>query len=148
LDRRDLFLKLRDQASNPKVNVHLHELADWKAHAMLQNSLRKHRDGEAGFTLVELLVVIVILGVLAGIVVFAVGGVNQKSKASACNADVATVQAAEEAYAAQHSNAYTDIPGLVTATYLRAAPLTTNGYTVAASATTGAVTTTPLCSTL
>jgi prepilin-type N-terminal cleavage/methylation domain-containing protein len=115
---------------------------------MLQASMRKHREGEAGFTLVELLVVIVILGVLAGIVVFAVGGVNQKSKAAACNSDVATVQAAEEAYAAQHANAYTDIPGLVTATYLRSAPLSTNGYVVSASATTGLVTTLPLCSTL
>ena len=34
----------------------------------------RNADGEAGFTLMELLIVIVVLGVLAGIVVFALGG--------------------------------------------------------------------------
>ncbi|MEA2555396.1 MAG: hypothetical protein QOI60_727, partial [Actinomycetota bacterium] len=31
---------------------------------------------ESGFTLIELMIVIVILGVLAGIVIFAVGGIT------------------------------------------------------------------------
>jgi prepilin-type N-terminal cleavage/methylation domain-containing protein len=115
---------------------------------MFQKSLQKRRDGEAGFTLVELLVVIVILGVLAGIVVFAVGGVSNKSTKAACNADVATVQAAEEAYAGQSATqAYTDIPGLVTAKLLRAAPSNT-GYVVSAATATGLVTSVPACSTL
>jgi len=37
---------------------------------MLQRSWEKKRSGQGGFTLVELLVVIVILGILAAIVVF------------------------------------------------------------------------------
>jgi type IV pilus assembly protein PilA len=119
--------------------------------ARRQAAMRRHHDGEGGFTLVELLVVIVILGVLAGIVVFAVGGVNQKSKAAACNSDVATVQAAEEAYYAQN-NVYVAISGtaptLVSAGYLRSAPLTTNGYTISVVVGTGAVSASPLCSTL
>ena len=65
---------------------------------------------KAGFTLVELLVVIVILGVLAGIVVFAVGGITNNSTKSACNSDVATAQTAEDAYFAQN-NAYVTITG-------------------------------------
>ncbi len=59
--------------------------------------MRKARNPEGGFTLVELLVVIVILGVLAAIVVFAVSGVSNKSKQASCNTDVNVVQTAEEA---------------------------------------------------
>jgi prepilin-type N-terminal cleavage/methylation domain-containing protein len=77
---------------------------------MLQESMRKRHSGEAGFTLVELLVVIVILGVLAGIVVFAVGGITNNSTKSACASDVASVQTAEDTYFAQN-NAYVAIGG-------------------------------------
>jgi prepilin-type N-terminal cleavage/methylation domain-containing protein len=114
---------------------------------MLQASMRKRRAREGGFTLVELLVVIVILGVLAGIVVFAVGGVNQKSKAAACNTDIDTVQTAEEVYFTQNGVYTTSIPALVTAKLLRAAPLTTNGYVISVDGT-GLVTSAPLCSAL
>ena len=114
---------------------------------MLQATMRKHRDGEGGFTLVELLVVIVILGVLAGVVVFAVGGINNKSLKSACNSDVASVQTAEEANFAQ-TNAYVAPATLVTNKLLRSVP-TNAGYVITVpDLTTGAVVATPLCSTL
>ncbi len=53
---------------------------------------------ERGFTLVELLVVIVILGILAAVVVFAVGGITNSSKSSACKIEVRTINTATQAY--------------------------------------------------
>jgi len=65
---------------------------------------RIRRTDEEGFTLVELLVVIVILGILAAVVVFAVGGINDKGQDSACKTDTQTIRTAEEATFAQASS--------------------------------------------
>ena len=67
---------------------------------------------ERGFTLVELLVVIVILGILAAVVVFAVGGITNKGKTSACTIEVRTINTALQAFYA-NTNAYP--PGTVVA---------------------------------
>lgn len=61
---------------------------------------------DKGFTLVELLIVIVILGILATVTVFAVTGITNKGKTSACQSDAKTLQTAEEAYSA-NTGAYT-----------------------------------------
>jgi len=112
--------------------------------------IREARRNESGFTLIELLIVIVILGVLAGIVVFAVSGINDTSKTSACKSDKKNVEIASEAYFAQKKAYATAIDDathtattLVGAKLLREAPTTTNGYTIAYDATDGSVTSTP-----
>jgi general secretion pathway protein G len=56
---------------------------------------------QKGFTLVELLVVIVILGILAAVVVFAVTGITNKGQSSACAIEVRTVNTALQAYNAK-----------------------------------------------
>ncbi len=56
---------------------------------------------DRGFTLVELLIVIVILGILATVTVFAVRGITDRGKASTCQADKKTLETAVEAYWAQ-----------------------------------------------
>ena len=63
---------------------------------------------DQGFTLVELLIVIVILGILATVTVFAVRGITDQGQDSACAADEDTLQTALEAYYAQEGNAAGD----------------------------------------
>jgi general secretion pathway protein G len=53
---------------------------------------------ERGFTLVELLIVIVILGILAGIVVFAVGNLTSNAGSNACGTEAKTIYTAIQAY--------------------------------------------------
>jgi len=57
---------------------------------------------DKGFTLVELLIVIVILGILATVTVFAVRGITDQGQTSACDADKKTLQTATEAFFAQY----------------------------------------------
>lgn len=54
--------------------------------------------------MIELLLVILILGILAGIVVFAVEGLTSSSGQASCGTDFKTVQTALEAYRAQMGN--------------------------------------------
>ena len=75
-----------------------------KAHI---EEVQEQRD--RGFTLVELLIVIVILGILATVTVFAVRGITDKGQTSACNTDKGTLQTAIESYYAQYGTA-TAIP--------------------------------------
>ena len=57
---------------------------------------------DKGFTLVELLIVIVILGILATVTVFAVRGITDQGQTAACSADQKTIQTAVEAFYAQN----------------------------------------------
>ena len=51
-----------------------------------------------GFTLVELLIVIVVLGLLATVVVFSVGGIADRGRRSSCVTDERPLVTAVEAY--------------------------------------------------
>ena len=86
------------------------------------NKLRAQR-GEAGFTLVELLIVVAILGVLAGVVVFSVAGVQDDSQKAACKTEAATVRAAQEAHFVKKNKQYAASGAdLVTEKFLASAP--------------------------
>jgi prepilin-type N-terminal cleavage/methylation domain-containing protein len=97
----------------------------------VRQRLHAIRRSDSGFTLTELLIVIVILGVLTGIVVFAVGAFTDRGDMAACKADRKTVEAAVEAFRAQSpTGAYpANLNDLVTGQYLRQVPTSTK-YTI------------------
>jgi general secretion pathway protein G len=66
--------------------------------------LRQRRENtvdEGGFTLVELLIVIVILSIMAAIVVVGVANLTSTSAQASCKSDYKTVEVAAEAYRSQ-----------------------------------------------
>ncbi|WP_420451670.1 type II secretion system protein [Ilumatobacter sp.] len=76
---------------------------------------------DKGFTLVELLIVIVILGILATVTVFAVRGITDQGEKNACKVERRTVETAIESYYAQNQSEPTSEAQLVP-DYLKEAP--------------------------
>lgn len=70
--------------------------------------MANQRSSENGFTLVEVLIVIVILGILASVVVFAVRGLSNRGEDAACGTDARVLSTAAEVYFA--GNQLTAIP--------------------------------------
>ena len=67
---------------------------------MIMHRLREH--GERAFTLIELLIVMSIIIVLAGLVIATSGYVQEKSKRSRTEAEIAAISAALESYKADN----------------------------------------------
>lgn len=65
--------------------------------------MSRQRDDAVGFTLIEVLIVIVILGVLASVVVFSVRGITDRGQNNACQTDERVLATAVEAYFAQEA---------------------------------------------
>ncbi|GMU92565.1 MAG: type II secretion system protein GspG [Candidatus Hydrogenedentota bacterium] len=59
-----------------------------------------------GFSLLELILVMVIMGILAGMVAFAVGGRGNQAREVRARADLSVYQKAIEAYALEHQDKY------------------------------------------
>ena len=92
--------------------------------------------GQGGFTLIELLIVIAILGILAGVVVFAVGGVQGTATEKACEIEGKSIETAIQAYKADNNNANPANLAALAPTYLKTAPDTAK-WTLAGTEVTG-----------
>ena len=96
---------------------------------MRKRSHASHRS-DSGFTLTELLIVIIILGVLTGIVVFAVGQFTDRGETAACKAAMKTTEVAVETYRANNNGTAPNDLNTLIPDYLRTDPSTTK-YTIA-----------------
>lgn len=120
--------------------------------AVARKAQRRRLHSQAGFTLVELLIVIAILAALAAIVLFNISGVNSSSKCAAMQTDGATLQGAADVYfnnngaypvtpasggdkAAPATGDFVDIAKLKTANLLHSSPAASETFTYNASPT-------------
>lgn len=70
----------------------------------MKSTMRKiYRAGQAGFTLVELLIVVIILAILAAIVIPQFSGATLDAQESALDANLAAMRSAMELYRIQHN---------------------------------------------
>ena len=76
---------------------------------------------DKGFTLVELLIVIVILGILATVTVFAVRGITDRGQDNACAVEKRTLETAIEAYYADNQSDPANM-GVLSPQYLKDDP--------------------------
>ncbi len=66
-------------------------------------SLKKHKLGDRGFTIVELLIVIVVIGILALLVITTYSGIQAKARNAKRQTDIQSLQTQIEAYFSQNA---------------------------------------------
>ena len=92
-------------------------------------SMKGFRYGERGFTLLEVLLIILILSILAGVVTANLSTFVTIGKVAAANTEVGNVETAALAYYADNDKNWPDdAAALVTGEYLNAAPQANYGF--------------------
>jgi prepilin-type N-terminal cleavage/methylation domain-containing protein len=107
----------------------------------------KTRWGRKGFTLVEIMIVVLIIGILLAIAVPNFIKARETSRTKSCIANLKQIDAAKEQWAMENKKTTTDTPAMTdlvgSANYLKNTPSCPSGGTY----TVNAVSTNPVCST-
>ena len=80
------------------------------------------RKDEQGFTLIELMVVVIIIGILVAIAVPLYGGVQARARDNACMANVRTLNGAVSMYYAENDSFPDNVQALETAGFIQDDP--------------------------
>ena len=83
---------------------------------------KRLRKNEQGFTLIELMVVVIIIGILVAIAVPLYGGVQARARDNACMANVRTLNGAMAMYYAEHYEFPGDVGELESAGFIQEIP--------------------------
>jgi prepilin-type N-terminal cleavage/methylation domain-containing protein len=106
---------------------HIHGTKE-KRNEMFGNSTittqRVDRHGDKGFTLIEILIAIVLIGVLSAVAVVGISSLISKGSSSACEASLDASKAASAVYFASNANTYPNTFTQLTAAGTGGAPLT------------------------
>ena len=106
----------------------------------------KTRWGRKGFTLVEIMIVVLIIGILLAIAVPNFIKARETSRTKSCIANLKQIDAAKEQWAMENKKTTTDTPAMTdlvgSANYLKNTPSCPSGGTY----TVNAVSTNPVCS--
>ena len=83
-----------------------------------------HRRRERGFTLVEIMIVVLIIGILLAIAVPSFMNARERSRTNACRSNLRQIQAAKEQWAMETNQASTATPvqGDLMPTYMKSWP--------------------------
>ena len=87
--------------------------------------MKRVKGNESGFTLVELLIVVIILSILAAVIIPQLRGSTENARLSSLDTNLAAVRSALEIYYLQHGNVYpgniaNDTTGITTAAHASA----------------------------
>ena len=115
---------------------------------LVQKLQQRVRGGRKGFTLVEIMIVVLIIGILLAIAVPNFIKARETSRAKSCIANLKQIDAAKEQWAMDNKKGTTDTPAMTdlvgtgTTTYIKNTPVCQSGGTY----TVNAVGTSPVCS--